>query len=85
MTPKKGPSSVANPYLPTGSKIIAITAYALEGDQELCLEAGMDGYIAKTVIASDLVEALKKHQPSQDILVTKRDLLPLECANSQSK
>jgi PAS domain S-box-containing protein len=50
----------------TGPKIIAITAYALEGDRELCLEAGMDGYIAKPVMASDLVEALKKHQPSQD-------------------
>jgi PAS domain S-box-containing protein len=50
----------------TGPKIIAITAYALEGDRELCLEAGMDGYIAKPVMARDLVEALKMHQPSED-------------------
>jgi PAS domain S-box-containing protein len=49
-----------------GPKIIAITAYALEGDRELCLEAGMDGYIAKPVMASELAEALIKHQPYQD-------------------
>ncbi len=42
-----------------GPKVIAITAYALEGDREKCIEAGMDGYIAKPVDRRDLVKVLK--------------------------
>jgi CheY-like chemotaxis protein len=48
-----------------GPKIIAITAFTLEGDREKCLEAGMDDYIAKPVQIGELVEALKKFQPSR--------------------
>jgi signal transduction histidine kinase/ActR/RegA family two-component response regulator len=43
-----------------GPKIVAITAFALEGDREKCLEAGMDGYIAKPVQMRELAEMLKK-------------------------
>jgi len=38
--------------------IIAMTANAMEGDRELCIEAGMDEYISKPIAKEDLVEAL---------------------------
>jgi CheY-like chemotaxis protein len=44
-----------------GPKIIAITAYALEGDREKCLEAGMDDYIAKPIQKEDLAEVMEKY------------------------
>lgn len=46
------------------TKIIAITAYALAGDRESCLEVGIDNYIAKPVKMEDLARMLRDINPS---------------------
>ncbi len=40
--------------------IVAMTAHAMKGDHELCLAAGMDGYIAKPIRQQEVIAVLRQ-------------------------
>jgi signal transduction histidine kinase/DNA-binding response OmpR family regulator/ligand-binding sensor domain-containing protein len=40
--------------------IVAMTAHAMKGDEELCLEAGMDGYVTKPIQPDHLMDVIAR-------------------------
>ncbi|MBA7576035.1 Polar-differentiation response regulator DivK [subsurface metagenome] len=41
--------------------IIAITAYAMKGDEEKTLEAGCDGYITKPIVPEEFIKVVNSY------------------------
>ena len=48
-------------------RIIAMTANAMQGDREMCLEAGMNDYVSKPIRTERLIEALHQCRPLIDV------------------
>jgi CheY-like chemotaxis protein len=44
--------------------IVAMTAHAMKGDRERCLEVGMDGYVSKPIRPVELMEAIARFAES---------------------
>ncbi len=53
--------------------VVAMTANAMKGDRERCLEAGMDDYISKPVTESALEAILQKYLISEKAVALKAD------------
>jgi CheY-like chemotaxis protein/nitrogen-specific signal transduction histidine kinase len=52
--------------------IVAMTAHAMKGDEEMCLSAGMDGYVTKPVQSKKLFETIHRVLSRRPVGVTEQ-------------
>jgi PAS domain S-box-containing protein len=66
----------------SGIPIIAMTAYAMQGDRERCIEAGMNDYVSKPVSAQALADALEKWLPASDRIPSPGGNIPVDAGRA---
>ncbi|MFZ2956596.1 MAG: response regulator [Candidatus Ozemobacteraceae bacterium] len=71
-------SAVADHRIP----IIAMTANAMQGDRESCLEAGMNDYVAKPITLHALMKALDKWLPKD--ITAQSETAPAESSQAET-
>ncbi len=72
---RAGQSGAKNPKVP----IIALTAHALRGDMEKCLDAGADDYLAKPVSPKELADAVERWLDKSN---TAKETVPVTAAEA---
>ena len=50
---------------PRQPPVVALTAHAMSGDRQACIEAGMNGFLTKPLTAHDLAQALARWSPAR--------------------
>lgn len=66
----------AEHHLPN-TPIIALTAHAMKGDMERCLEAGMNDYLTKPIVAETLITCLNTWLNAPNVAFSEQSIQPV--------